>query len=70
MTTTRKNPVDEKPKAVAVLTTAPGRYGARGFVAGIIIEAVPAGWINAAWQDADPDVVREARRAGAAVVRF
>lgn len=59
-----------EPKALSVLTTKPGRYGARGFASGIIIEGIPAGWVNQAWQDADPTAVRDARRAGAAVVRF
>ena len=70
MTTTLKASSEAKPKTVAVLTTRPWRSGPRGFASGIIIEGIPAGWVNQAWQDADPTAVRDARRAGAAVVRF
>ncbi|WP_159917869.1 hypothetical protein [Pantoea sp. 18069] len=72
--TTEKKSTEPKAKALpaaAALTTAPGRFGARSYAAGIIIEGVPLDVVEArAWLEADAAKVREARRAGAAVVRY
>lgn len=70
MTTTRKTPTEAKPKAVAVLTTRAQRIGHCSYASGIIIEGVPAGAVNPVWQEADAGKVREARKAGAAVLQY
>lgn len=70
MTTNRKTQAEAKPKAVAVLTTRAQRIGHRGYASGIIIEGVPADAVDPAWHEADPAKVREARKAGAAVIQY
>lgn len=61
---------DGKPRAV--LTTRPGTIGPYGYDAGLLIENVPAdvAAANAAWMDADPERVAEARAARADAVPF
>lgn len=56
----------------AVLTTAPGTIGPYGYIAGLIIEGVPAdvAQVNAAWMNARPDDVAAARAAGADSVPY
>lgn len=55
-----------------VLTTGPGTIGPYGYVAGLLIDGVPAdvATANAAWMDADPEHVAAARAAGADAVPF
>lgn len=67
---TVETPATPLPKALAVLTTAAGRYGPCSYASGIIIEGLPAGLLDETWQNADAAAVRAARRAGAAVVRY
>lgn len=69
-TTERKKMPKSPANAVTVLTTSTGRFGARTHSAGIIIEGVPVGLADASWMETDPGKVREARRAGAAVVHY
>lgn len=68
--TTERKKIKPPANAVTVLTTSPGRFGARSHCAGIIIEGVPVGLADASWLESDPGKVREARRAGAAVVHY
>ena len=72
MTTTTTPKKVTEPKSMAALTVGPGRFGPVAYAGGVIIEGLPAAVVeaNAAWLDADPAKVREARRAGAAVVRY
>ena len=55
-----------------VLTMKPGTIGPYGYDAGLLIEEVPAdvAAANAAWMDADPERVAEARAARADAVPF
>ena len=55
-----------------VLTTRPGTIGPYGYDAGLLIDDVPAAVaaVNAAWMDADPERVAEARAARADAVPF
>ena len=56
----------------AVLTTKPGTIGPYGYIAGLLIEGVPAdvAQANAAWMNGGPDDVAAARSAGADSVPY
>lgn len=68
--TPRKKAVE--PKSGTALTLGPGRFGPVGYAGGVIIEGIPPAVAESppAWLEVDSTKVREARRAGAAVVRY
>lgn len=72
MTSTTAPKKAAEPKSTAVLTLGPGRFGPVAHAGGVIIEGLPVAVAeaNAAWLEVDPVKVRDARRAGAAVVRY
>ena len=71
MTTTPRKKAAE-PKSGTALTLGPGRFGPVSYAAGVIIEGLPPVVAESppAWLEVDAAKVREARRAGAAVVRY
>ena len=67
---TPEQQVPSKPQTV--LTTAPGQIGPYGYIGGLLLTDVPPDVIagNPGWMSTDPDAVKAAKAAGAAVLLY